>query len=226
MTLAITHLPLDAVHPNPWNPNRQTERQFEAETESILTNGFIAPIIVRPHPDEEGTYQIVDGEHRYRALVEIVDQQLDGARNIPTLVADRCIPAVVLDLDDANAKRLTVILNETRGSAVAADLGALLAEIQADFGDDLINGLPYTELELEQLVSMGEFDWDSVVAPTADDFDTGTSADTHRIVAEVDTRTWERWSDALELHELRQNDRADAGALIAQLLNQPDQPDA
>jgi len=47
MELAVTNLPITKVTPNPWNPNKQTERQYAAEMESICDNGFVMPIIVR-----------------------------------------------------------------------------------------------------------------------------------------------------------------------------------
>jgi len=40
--LDISILPIDKVLPNPWNPNKQNDRQYQAEIQSILDNGFIA----------------------------------------------------------------------------------------------------------------------------------------------------------------------------------------
>ena len=129
MNLEVSLLAIDKVEPNPWNPNVQNEQQFKAEIESISNNGFLAPILVRAVDDQ---YQIIDGEHRLKALKEIIEQKIEGKRNVPDLVKLGQIPAIVIDVDDANAKKLTIIMNETRGRADFAKLGALLTEIKVD----------------------------------------------------------------------------------------------
>ena len=148
MNLEVSLLKINKVEPNPWNPNVQNEQQFNAEIESISNNGFLAPILVRAIDDH---YQIIDGEHRLKALKEIIEKKIEGKRNVPDLVKLGQIPAIVIDVDDANAKKLTIIMNETRGRADFAKLGALLAEIKVDLPDDLAVGLPYTETQLNEL---------------------------------------------------------------------------
>lgn len=223
--LEIVHLPIGAVHPNPWNPNKQTERQFAAEVESILDNGFVMPIVVRENPDLPGEWQIIDGEHRHKALSQIIANKDDGAFNIPQLVESGTIPAVVLSPDDPRAKRLTIILNETRGSADTAEMAALLAELQEELGGDLIIGLPFTEDALNDLVAMGDYDWDAIADQYEDDSaadgDTDASdVDEHRIVAILDDDTYAWWQEAIRDH----NDGKDstdpnvAGALLHRLL--------
>lgn len=36
--------------------------------EDIKRNGLLKPVIARPHPQKPGFFQVVDGEHRVRAL--------------------------------------------------------------------------------------------------------------------------------------------------------------
>jgi ParB-like chromosome segregation protein Spo0J len=59
--LSVKYVPLDSVYPNTYNPNRQSEHDFELLVRSIEEDGFDAPIIC----NMEGV--IVDGEHRWRA---------------------------------------------------------------------------------------------------------------------------------------------------------------
>ncbi len=141
--LKTKKLAIDAVQPNPWNPNRQSDRAYEAEKESIQAFGFLDPITVRQLP--EGGYQIVDGEHRWKAMKEL------GASEIS---------ANVVELTDDQAKKLTIILNETRGQADRVDLAKLLAELQPVLGDDLITGLPYSGDELDELLKLADVNWD------------------------------------------------------------------
>jgi hypothetical protein len=140
-TLEVT---LDAIHPNPWNPNKQTERVMTAVRESIREFGFIDPITVRPHPTREAAFEILGGEHRWIAA------RAEGIDTVPV--------TVLHGLSDAQAKKLVVILNETRGEADTALLGRLLSDIQRELEDenDLRLGLPYSEEELRQLTSVAD----------------------------------------------------------------------
>lgn len=146
--VTFEHVPLETLHENTWNPNQQSERAFEAEKESIDTFGFIDPITVRAHPDIKGEWQIVDGAHRYRALTQL-------GHTDP-------VPIAIIDVTEAQAKRLTIILNETRGAADRVDLAALLADLSAEVGvDELRRGLPFDEDELDGLLKLADFDFDN-----------------------------------------------------------------
>lgn len=134
------------LHTNPWNPNEMTPRQYEAAIESITAYGFIDPITVRPHPDISGEYEIIDGEHRLRAAQHL------GLTSVPI---------VVIDVTETEAKKLTIILNETRGRADTISLSQLLTDLRTGLEiADLITGLPYSTDELTELLSIGDFDWD------------------------------------------------------------------
>lgn len=96
-----TLLDVGLLRPHPSNPNRGDEKALE---ESVDANGFFGSVTVRPHPDEEGAYQILAGEHRWR---------LAARRGKPQ------IPAMVLtDVDDVQAVRILLADNEVtrRGS--------------------------------------------------------------------------------------------------------------
>lgn len=138
------NIKLADILPNPWNPNKTTSRQQEAIAESLQYYGQVLDLLVRPHPEQKGKYQIIDGEHRFNAL--------NG---------NEVVSATVIDLPDHEAKRLTVIMNETRGQADKIELADLLSSIESEFDGDLITGLPFTPDELEQLTSAGDFDWDA-----------------------------------------------------------------
>jgi hypothetical protein len=123
-------------------------RVFQAEKESIEQYGFIDPITVRPHPTIEGEWEIIDGEHRWRAADELEHE------DVPVIILD--------DLTDAQAKKLTIILNETRGEADVALLGKLVADLRQDIElADLKLGLPYSDNELQHLTEVGSLDWDN-----------------------------------------------------------------
>ena len=159
--LEVTTLPFGAIQPNPWNPNKQSERQFEAEVESIQTYGFVLPIIVRPADKKGKKYELVDGEHRVKAL-DVIRHNYKHTEtplrdDLVEIVESEMVPCIVLDLDDATARKLTVILNETRGKAQLAPLAQLLEELSTMLSaEDLLKGLPYTGEELSDILQLSD----------------------------------------------------------------------
>jgi ParB family transcriptional regulator, chromosome partitioning protein len=64
----IRRLPIDLLDPNPFQPRMSFDEDGLRElAESIRTQGILQPILVRPHPDVPGRYQIIAGERRWRA---------------------------------------------------------------------------------------------------------------------------------------------------------------
>lgn len=220
MELAVTNLPITKVTPNPWNPNKQTERQYAAEMESICDNGFVMPIIVRKHPEKKGSYQIVDGEHRWKALQQIAVEKKQGKGNVPDLLEKKEIPAIILEIDEAKAKRLTVIMNETRGRADLTSLGTLLAELAPEFGEELIIGLPYTPEQLNEILDIAKFDWSELeTMPDGEELYT-QEEEAYKVVAVLDTETQQKWQNAMALkkQEFPSDTKIAAGLLIKELL--------
>lgn len=130
---------IDKIYPNSWNPNMTSKRVDEAIRESIGTYGMVDPITCRRHPELDGALQIIDGEHRLEACKEM---------------GFKTVPVVVLDINDANAKKLTIIANETRGRAEKTSLSQLVAEIAEELdADQLMLGLPYLEEQIQEMIS-------------------------------------------------------------------------
>lgn len=144
-------LGLEELEPNPWNPNEMDDETFEKEIESIRKFGMIDPLTVRKMDD--GQWQILDGEHRWRAL-----NALDFDR------------APVWDLGevaDPVAKQITVVLNELRGTADRQKLGVLLKDlITSETTEELLSVLPYSEEAFKDLVDLPDFDWGELDKPT------------------------------------------------------------
>lgn len=143
-------IPKSKLHSNPWNPNHMKDRQQEAVKESIKLYGQVMELLVRPHPTITGDYQIIDGEHRFNVLPGTVYCN------------------VIHGLPDAEAKKLTIVMNETRGSADKIELAQLLKDISIDIDEDQIGwGLPYEPDELDELIALADVDWDKF----SDDYD-------------------------------------------------------
>lgn len=159
--LDLRQLPVDALRPNPWNPNRMDAATMRAERESIAEYGFIDPVTVRPRPPqaddgprERGRelWQIIDGEHRI-----LIAGELGLAE----------VPAVVLVVSDIEAERLTLILNEAHGEPDSRRLGQLLAELQERMGERLHRALRWSPREVRGLIDLSH-DWPAWAASTFD----------------------------------------------------------
>ena len=79
-TLEIEYVPIDSISANDYNPNRQSDHDFELLCRSMREDGFTQPVIVV----REGRV-IVDGFHRWKAAHEI------GMTEIPVVFTDMSI---------------------------------------------------------------------------------------------------------------------------------------
>jgi len=116
----------------------------------IQNNGFVDPIKVR---ETDTGFEIVDGEHRWRAACELGYEEL---------------PAINLGpLSDAQAKKLTIILNELKGSPEPVMLAAVLRDLVSyESAENLSKELPMTVMEIDTLLrSTSDFTWESQPVP-------------------------------------------------------------
>ena len=82
-TEAQRNLPIETLEPGPFQPRGPMEPEALAElAASIREHGVLQPILVRPKPDAEGTWQILGGERRWRAA------QAARLHEVPVLVRD------------------------------------------------------------------------------------------------------------------------------------------
>ena len=132
----IERYPIDRIKPNPWNPNRMEDWQIEKLKESIKRFGFVDPVLVRPSSDPDADYEIIDGEHRWRAAKEM------KLKEIPVVIIE--------DVDNKEAQVLTVVSNELKGTADPAILFDIVVETQ---NDPLFDLLPFPDETLNWILS-------------------------------------------------------------------------
>jgi len=78
---AVISIPVEAIDPNPGQPRRHFDpARLEALARSIEGQGVMQPVVVRPHPDLVGRFQLVAGERRWRAVAWL------GWARLPALV--------------------------------------------------------------------------------------------------------------------------------------------
>lgn len=95
-TLKVEYVPTASIKPNTYNPNRQSADTLELLKRSIKEDGFTQPVIVH-----RSSRQIVDGEHRWRAALDLGMTQ---------------IPVVFVDMTDEQMRISTLRHNRARGS--------------------------------------------------------------------------------------------------------------
>lgn len=95
-----TTLRISRIEPRSDQPRKQFDREaLEALADSIAAYGVLQPILVRPNPNFEGSYEIIAGERRWRAA------------KMASLTE---IPAIVLDGDDLKTAQIALIENVQR----------------------------------------------------------------------------------------------------------------
>ncbi|MFJ2875512.1 MULTISPECIES: ParB N-terminal domain-containing protein [unclassified Streptomyces] len=102
----VQPVPVDQIRANSYNPNRVAPPELAGLENSMWVDGITQPVVT-VHDETTGIYEIVDGYHRWRTVVEsprIRDREKD------------LLPVVVLQSKDADElKASTVRHNQARG---------------------------------------------------------------------------------------------------------------
>lgn len=101
---------IDLLDPNPGQP-RQVMGDLSELMASVAEKGVIEPLIVR---QRDGRFQIIAGERRYHAAVQV------GLRELPVIVRD---------VDDAEVMELALVENLQRKDLTAFEEGEALQQL-------------------------------------------------------------------------------------------------
>ena len=110
--LNIVHVDIDKIKPRELNANQMDEDKFQFLVDYMSKAGYVQPIITVSNDD--GTYTIVDGEHRWKAAQANKITKLD---------------IVVVDLDLKEQDIMCINMNQIHGELNPAKFGALLRSI-------------------------------------------------------------------------------------------------
>lgn len=105
------------LRPNDYNPNKVSKENLKLLTQSILTNGWTLPIVVRPD------YTIIDGFHRWTVSgEEPLFSMLDGK-----------VPVVKVAHEDQSEDIYgTVTHNRARGTHLLEPMKAIVKRLMED----------------------------------------------------------------------------------------------
>lgn len=102
------------LHANDYNPNKVSEENLKLLTQSILTNGWTLPIVVRPD------YTIIDGFHRWT---------VSGREPLLSMLGG-LVPVVIVDHKDrADDIYGTITHNRARGTHLLEPMKAIVKEL-------------------------------------------------------------------------------------------------
>lgn len=124
-----TELPISSLRPGKYQPRTNFRlEQLQELADSIAHNGIMQPILVRPI-DDDGNYEIVAGERRWRAA-KIADLQ--------------SVPVIVRELSDKLALELAIVENIQRADLSPVEEAAGYQRLMDEFD--------YTQEELSETV--------------------------------------------------------------------------
>jgi ParB-like chromosome segregation protein Spo0J len=114
----VKAVPVEKLRANAWNPNAVAPPEMKLLYRSILEDGYTMPVVTFYVPEDD-VYEIVDGYHRHRVMLEHRDIYVrEGG----------LIPVVVIDKPVSDRMASTIRHNRARGTH---DLG-LMVEIMKD----------------------------------------------------------------------------------------------
>lgn len=174
--LKVEYVPIDSILPNTYNPNRQSEHEFELLCRSMREDGFTQPIIV-----QSSTRQIVDGEHRWRAANALHFTE---------------IPVVFVDMTVEQMKIATLRHNRARGTE-DIDLTAKVMQDLRQLGalDWAQDSLMLDDIEMQRLLD----DKSAAEALANEEFsEAWTPGDSETVLSNTDNRSDSMSPDALE----------------------------
>jgi ParB/RepB/Spo0J family partition protein len=134
--LQVEYVAPSELKPNDYNPNRQTEDEFEMLKASMREDGFTQPILCM----QGGT--IVDGEHRWRAAQELGYEK---------------VPVVRVNMTETQRRIATMRHNRARGQDDTAAVAELMLDLEKlgalDWAQE---ALLLSDEEVRRLVAMAD----------------------------------------------------------------------
>lgn len=104
----------ERLRANDYNPNKVSEDNLQLLTQSILTNGWTLPIVVRPD------YTIIDGFHRWT---------VSGREPLKTKLGGKAPVVIVAHTDESDDIYGTITHNRARGTHLLEPMKAIVKRL-------------------------------------------------------------------------------------------------
>lgn len=129
--VGVRMAPIESLKPNPDQPRKIFDREdLDELAASIRDKGVLQPILVRSHPKEDGVWQIIAGERRWRAaqlarLTEapIIVKEMDDVAVFEVAIIENVQRTDLNPLEEADAYRMLMERFGRTQDAVAGVVG-------------------------------------------------------------------------------------------------------
>jgi ParB-like chromosome segregation protein Spo0J len=138
----------EKLHANDYNPNKVSRENLKLLTQSILTNGWTLPIVVRPD------YTIIDGFHRWTVA---------GEEPLHTKLGGK-VPVVIVHHDDEAGNIFgTVTHNRARGTHLLEPMKAIVKRL-IDDGQSVAEISKQLGMKPEEVFRLSDFSKEDFLA--------------------------------------------------------------
>lgn len=138
----------DRLHANDYNPNKVSEENLKLLIQSILTNGWTLPIVVRPD------YTIIDGFHRWT---------VSGREPLKTKLGGKVPVVIVNHTEKADDIYGTITHNRARGTHLLEPMKAIVKEL-LDSGKSVKEISKQLGMKPEEVFRLSDFSRDDFLA--------------------------------------------------------------
>jgi len=139
------------LHANDYNPNKVSEENLQLLIQSIQTNGWTLPIVVRPD------YTIIDGFHRWTVA---------GREPLKTLLGNKVPVVIVAHTDEAEDMYGTITHNRARGTHLLEPMKAIVKKLIND-GKSTKEICKQLGMRPEEVFRLSDFSKDEFIAMMA-----------------------------------------------------------
>lgn len=140
------------LHANDYNPNKVSEENLQLLVQSILTNGWTLPIVVRPD------YTIIDGFHRWT---------VSGREPLLSKLGGK-VPVVIVNHDnEADDIYGTITHNRARGTHLLEPMKAIVKRL-LDEGASVKDISKQLGMKPEEIFRLSDFSRDEFLAMMTD----------------------------------------------------------
>jgi ParB family transcriptional regulator, chromosome partitioning protein len=136
-------LPIADLHPCRYQPRRRfADQQIKELAQSVREKGILQPLVVRPDPDQSGSYEIICGERRWRAA------QLARLHELPV---------VVREFTDQETLEIALVENLQREDLTPLEEADAYQRLKDEFGhtqEELADGIGKSRSHVANMIRL------------------------------------------------------------------------
>ena len=130
----------------PYNPRTISKGTMDSLKASMVKHGMVLTLVVQRTSEQYGESILIGGHQRVRAM-----RELCAERGWPVPVT---VPAVVLDVQDPEAKQLNVSLNNIEADFDPYKLGEMFKDIRPNMTMDDVLATGFAPVEIDEMIGL------------------------------------------------------------------------